>query len=319
MKNYLLSGSIAFDSILLHKGKFETRILPAEVARLNVAFGVDDHKEDFGGCGGNISYNAACLGDTPLVVGTAGRDFKPYALHLEQAGVCIDNIQSAPGYTAHAWVLTDENNNQITAFSKGVMSTLLKPLDSWFDESIALWHLAPEHIGNMSFLAKTAVEKSIPYFLDPGQCLPAFLEAQEGHEFSFRDMVTHASGLFVNEYESALMLEKMGLQLLSDLFSMSKLSFIVQTLGAKGLMLWQRNMSPIFVESCKPLKVTDPTGCGDALRAGFLHGYIRDWDLLDCAKLGSAMGSFAVECSGGQNHKVNITQAMQRTGLVKTD
>jgi adenosine kinase len=305
--NYLLSGSIAYDTILLHKGHFHARILPESLARLNVAFGIDEADTEFGGTAGNISYNASLLDDKLLLCSSVGQDFSKYKEHLELNGINTGYVTVQENNTAHAWILTDQSNNQITGFQKGAMGVLPKLPEQALE--MKLWHLAPDSAETTATLAKQAIEKKIPYFLDPGQCLPSFLEGSAEHILPFSTMIEGAVGLFVNEYESTLLQEKLGKPLTELLHQ--KMLFIVETLGATGLCLYTKTGS-IHIPVAHAEKIVDPTGCGDALRAGFLYGYSRGWGLKSCAELGSVMGSLAIESYGGQNHKPSFKDISNR-------
>lgn len=294
--NYLLSGSFAYDTILLHKGKFHARILPEEISRLNVAFGIDSVKDEFGGTAGNIAYNASLLGNSPLLCASVGdNDFKRYSKHLVANGLNPETLNHVEDQnTAHAWILTDSENNQITGFSTGAMKRRPKMPDILPE----LWHLAPDSVGNTAWLAKMAVKEDIKYYFDPGQDMPAFLESSADSIYTLSDIVKNSAGIFVNEYEYQLMEQSLKIDLKTLLTERTK--FIVQTLGSN------------HINVAKPDKIVDPTGCGDAFRAGFLYGVTNGWALLKCAQLGSTMGSFAIEESGGQNHKPTFETIMQR-------
>lgn len=304
---YLLSGSFAYDTILLHKGQFHARILPEALSRLNVAFGIDSVKDDFGGTGGNIAYNASLLKQSPVLCSSVGdNDFNRYAQHLKVHNIDPENLNRIEDEnTAHAWILTDIENNQITGFSAGAMKNKPK-LPRVLPE---LWHLAPDSVCNTAWLAKLATEKNKKYYFDPGQAMPAFLEGQANSIWSLENIIKNSSGIFANEYEYELMQESLKKdlkELLTD-----KTDFIVQTLGSKGLMLHTREES-IHIDVAKPTRIIDPTGCGDAFRAGFIYGATNGWDLKKAAQLGSTMGSFAIEESGGQNHKPTFEAIMNR-------
>ena len=305
--NYLLSGSFAYDTILLHKGKFHARILPEEISRLNVAFGIDSVKDEFGGTAGNIAYNASLLGNSPLLCASVGdNDFKRYSKHLVANGLNPETLNHVEDQnTAHAWILTDSENNQITGFSTGAMKNRPKIPDILPE----LWHLAPDSVGNTAWLAKMAVKEDIKYYFDPGQAMPAFLEGSADSIYTLSDIVKNSAGIFVNEYEYQLMEQSLKIDLKTLLTERTE--FIVQTLGSKGLTLHTQEGST-HINVAKPDKIVDPTGCGDAFRAGFLYGVTNDWSLLKCAQLGSTMGSFAIEESGGQNHKPTFEAIMQR-------
>ena len=304
---YLLSGSFAYDTILLHKGQFHARILPEALSRLNVAFGIDSVKDEFGGTGGNIAYNASLLKQSPVLCSSVGdNDFKRYAKHLINNGLNPDTLNQVEDQnTAHAWILTDVENNQITGFSTGAMKNKPK-LPTVLPD---IWHLAPDGLGNTAWLAKLATEKNKKYYFDPGQAMPAFLEGQANSIWSLENIIKNSAGIFANEYEYELMQEslKKDLKLLLN----EKTDFIVQTLGSKGLMLHTKEES-IHIDVAKPAKIVDPTGCGDAFRAGFLYGVTNGWDIKKSAQLGSTMGSFAIEESGGQNHKPTFEVIINR-------
>lgn len=294
---YLVSGSLAFDTILSHKGHFHARILPESLARLNVAFGIDAARESFGGTGANIAHNAALLGDAHALFASAGAlDFAPFREHLERSGADVSSITVHPDLPcARAYILTDSLNNQITGFHKGAMARLPRLPD---ESSAPLWHLAPDEIGTMLAMLERARALSRRQFLDPGQALPAFLELPR-EELS--GALSGASGLFVNEYESLLLEEALGLRLSEIPFSDPE-AFVCKTAGGDGSFLIRKGSSE-HVPVAAPSAVVDPTGCGDAFRAGFLHIFSRGGDPLRACQLGSVMGSFAIESDGGQNHR----------------
>jgi len=306
--NYLLSGSFAYDTILLHKGHFHTRILPESISRLNVSFGIDQSKQEFGGTAGNIAYNASLLHSSVLLCSSVGKDFERYGLHLEENNIPYNSLTHFNNlHTAHSWILTDQSNNQITGFHKGAMDyTPTIPKEAY---SLPIWHLAPDLSETTAYLAKTAIKNKIKYFLDPGQSLPSFLEGDSEHIIPFESIVFNSAGMFVNEYESQLLQDKFK-KPLKDFFQ-GNIEFIVETLGSKGLILHTRN-NEVLIPIAKTNIICDPTGCGDAFRAGFLYGYINKMDLKSCSELGAVMGSFAIECFGGQNHKPTIKEISAR-------
>lgn len=306
--NYLLSGSFAYDTILLHKGLFHTRILPESISRLNVAFGIDTSKREFGGTGGNIAYNSSLLKDNPVLCASVGGDFGAYEFHLEKCGVTTQTLtKHNENITAHSWILTDQSNNQITGFQKGAMGFTPNIPQEAYD--CTLWHLAPDAAETTAILAKTAIEKKIKYFFDPGQALPSFLEGDVEEIYPFNQIVENACGLFLNEYESQLIQEKLGKNL-SEIMN-SKHEFIIETLGSKGLLLHTQKEN-VLIPVAKVEKIIDPTGCGDSFRAGFIYGYMRKWNLKECAELGAVMASFVIEQSGGQNHSPSFETISDR-------
>jgi adenosine kinase len=313
---YLLSGSLAYDTVLLHKGRFEQRILPHALSRLNVSFGVDSVADHFGGTGGNIAYNAMLVNQgtalgtepvTPVMMGVLGAiDGARYLEYLQAQGLCTDSLVVQPdACCSHAWVLTDQNNNQITGFSSGACDLVcaLPP------EPPAVWHLAPTSAALMSRLAAQAQALGASYLFDPGQTLPALLAGEGAAYLDLSKVLEGAQGIFVNDYEAELLCCHTGRPLESWLTKPDQ--FIVQTLGAQGVRLIRPEGVTLFSAS-RPAKVEDPTGCGDALRAGFLHAYLNGWPLEECLRLGSALASLAVECSGGQSHTADAHTLTQR-------
>lgn len=310
--NYLVHGSLAWDSILIHKGEFQARILPKEIARLNVSFGVDEHREEFGGTAGNIVYNASLMGDHPMLIANLGtRDGADYERHLKDHKCDVENITWHEGSMAHAWILTDEKNNQISAFSPGVMARKVQVPES--AKELKVWHLAPESASNTKRMVMLAQEWGVPYILDPGQSLPDLMgiEKVNDHDWNFKEMVMGAEGLFLNEYETQLMESWWGASLTEIFKASSRMEWIVQTLGGKGLK-WITREGEETLKSYPVSQVIDPTGCGDSLRAGFLYGKMRGLGLKESLAWGSALASFVVESCGGQNHQVSLSQVQYR-------
>jgi adenosine kinase len=294
---YLLSGSFAYDTILLHKSKLEHSILPESLSRLNVSFDIDSVQDELGGTGGNIAYNASLLGDSPMLIGSLGSiDAEKYLKKLKESNLNINYLNIvADNRCAHAWILTDINNNQITSFNVGSMKYQCVIPSHTPD----LWHLAPENPLNTAYLAKTAVEQKKSYFFDPGQCLPLFISGMTNEIFSLKNIIKNAKGIFVNDYEWELLKNHFKLESPFDLINDEQ--FFVKTLGSKGVDFYYKNNSE-HIDVSVAEKIVDPTGCGDALRAGFLHLYTQGKSLKDCLMLGVVMGACAIEESGGQNH-----------------
>ncbi|HDR9106029.1 carbohydrate kinase family protein [Paraburkholderia sp. A2RO-4L] len=289
---YLLAGSYAYDTVLQHPQAFRQRILPDELDKLNVSFHVESVVEGFGGCAGNIAYNAALLGDAPMLVGNLGYDGERYIERIAHWGLdttTLGIVKDQP--TAHAWMLTDERANQIISFHAGAMKTrvLARPYSS-----PTLWHIAPEDPVNMVKLAGDARESGSDYLFDPGQALPALLEGAERGVIPLGDVLQGAKGIFVNEYEAELLMRRRE--------CLSGGGFVVKTRGAAGVVLYEGGRS-IALPPATARAVVDPTGCGDAFRAGFLHAYVRKQPLAACVSLGAVMGALAVGSEGGQNHR----------------
>lgn len=316
--HYLLSGSFAYDTILKHEGYLETSILPESIAKLNVSFGIDNVQDEYGGTGGNIAYNASLLQQNPLLVGSLGsKDSHEYLNKLSSYGLDGNSLTIIEGVSCpHAWILTDKNSNQITSFSSGSMKYSPKIPDN----TPEIWHLAPE---NPLTIAKLIVEASIQtqhnvdgpvpivkkVFFDPGQMLPYFLEGMTNSILPLNKILENSSALFLNEYEAQLLTNhyKTDLTALVSKYDL----LIVNTLGKDGVNIYTKN-GVEHVGVAKTNAIVDPTGCGDAFRAGFLYGYIKNMSLKYCAQVGATMGSFAIEKHGGQNHQPTIEDINNR-------
>lgn len=306
-RSTLLRGSLALDSILIHRGAFHARILPESLSRLNVSFGVDETREEFGGTAGNIAHNMALLGSRPLVSASVGSlDASLWIERLHGWGLDASALHVVEGArSARATLLTDELNNQISAFDPGAMRRIAPaPALNGFARA----HLAPDTADSMMAACSWAQAADLPYYLDPGQALPSLLEGQGSEHLPWRSAVRGCSGLFVNEYEAELLARAAGVSFEQIA---STIPFAIRTLGASGSELFadgQRSMIPV----CKPDRISDPTGCGDAFRGGFLRAQELGWSLIDSARLGSTMGSFAIETSGGQNHRPSLEAIQSR-------
>lgn len=301
----LIRGSLAVDTILLHRGAFEARILPHEISRLNVSFGIEQASDDFGGTAGNIAYGCSLLGDKPVLNACLGAlDAQPWLDRIASLGLSASAVRVVDGERGpRAYIITDSSNNQITAFQSGALRHNAPLPEGGFNFAI----LAPDAAGSMVHGAERLTQLAIPYLLDPGQALPSLLEGQGGANFPA--MLAGAQGLFVNDYEAELCAQALGKPF--DQVARSIL-FCARTLGAKGCELWIGGNDPVSIPVAKPARVEDPTGCGDAFRSGFLHGLCRRWPLELCAQLGSVMGSFAIEQSGGQNHRPSMAEIIAR-------
>lgn len=305
--SYLLSGSFAYDTILLFQGKLETHILPDSISNLNVSFLIDSTKEEFGGTGGNIAYNASLLKDKPILLGVLGEnDSHAYIKHLKINESNIEHLtiiedQKCP----HAWILTDTNNNQITSFSIGAMKYKSNVPENTPD----IWHLAPENPLTTAFLAKKAVEQSKKYFFDPGQCLPAFINGVTNSVYSLQEIINSAHGIFVNDYEWDLLAKCLNVS--SPFEFVKENQFLVKTLGSKGVELYYDN-KVVHYGVVPTEKIVDPTGCGDSFRAGFLYAYTKGKSLEEAVQLGSVMGHYVIQHSGGQRHNVSFEEIMNK-------
>ncbi|RQR65557.1 carbohydrate kinase family protein [Burkholderia sp. Bp9125] len=304
-RQYLLAGSYAYDTVLRHPHAFQQRILPHAIDKLNVSFSLDSVAEEFGGCAGNIAYNAALLWDEPMLVGNVGADGERYLKRLESWGLDNTTLGFVPDRpTAHAWLLSDARGNQLTSFHAGALKAPVRVPAAAPD----LWHIGPEDQANMVTLALAAREAGASYFFDPGQALPALLDGVAEDIAPLEHVLADATGIFVNEYETELLRGQFP-DLRTLLIRPDQ--FIVCTRGADGVEVLSHDGS-LMLPCAKADAVVDPTGCGDAFRAGFLHGYARDWSLADCAALGSVMGALAVGSVGGQNHRATRVQVYAR-------
>jgi adenosine kinase len=301
---YLLSGSYAYDTVLQHPQAFRQRILPDAIDRLNVSFDVAAVGEEFGGCAGNIAYNAALLHDYPMLVGNLGHDGARYLTRLSGLGLDTTGLRLIPVLpTAHAWMLTDAQGNQIISFHAGAMSAPVVPPYA----PPALWHIAPEDPVNMVRLALAARAGGFDYFFDPGQALPLLLEGAAEEVGSFLSVLKDAKGIFVNDYEFELLAKRYDVRQLLT----CRDHFIVRTRGQAGIELLYEGLA-CTMPVAQAEAVVDPTGCGDAFRAGFLHAYTRKRPIHACVALGAVMGALAVGSAGGQNHRASVDEVYAR-------
>lgn len=289
----LICGSLAYDNIMVFEDRFKHHILPEKIHILNVAFLVPEMRREFGGTAGNIAYNLQLLGGNPLIMATVGEDFAPYSQWLENNGLATTHVKTIAGnYTAQAFITTDLDDNQITAFHPGAMNHAdANSVKDAKDVSLAI--IAPDGREGMFQHARECHEAGIPFLFDPGQGLPMFTGEELMH---FLDMADY---LALNDYEAQLMQEKTGLNL--EMLA-SKVKALIVTLGARGSVIYaegQRHEIPCVEASA----VVDPTGCGDAYRAGLLYGIAHAWDWPVCGRLASVMGAIKIASRGGQNHK----------------
>jgi adenosine kinase len=288
----LICGSIAYDSIMVFEGRFADHILPHQVHILNVSFLVPDMRREFGGCAGNIAYNLKMLGGEPLPMATVGSDAQPYLDRLDALGISRRFIRQLDGaYTAQAFITTDMDDNQITAFHPGAMSqSHLNAVPG--DGSVRLAIVAPDGRDGMLQHAQQLADHGIPFIFDPGQGMPMF----SGEELLW--FIQRADYVAVNDYEAKLIAEKTGLTL-TELSR--KVRALIATRGAEGSEV-HVNGEVLSIPVASARKLVDPTGCGDAYRAGLMYGIANrfDWDVT--GRLAAVMGSLKIEHSGGQNH-----------------
>ena len=288
----LICGSIAYDTIMVFPGRFKDHILAEKLHILNVAFLVPDMRREFGGCAGNIAYNLDMIGGKPQIMATVGDDYQPYAQRFEKLQLSQRHIRQVAGtFTAQAFITTDLDDNQITAFHPGAMnySQQSHVADA---KDVTLGIVAPDGRDGMLQHAREFHAAGIPFIFDPGQGLPMF----NGDELL--DFVRMAEYVTVNDYEAQMLQDKTG-QPLAALASLTQA--LVVTLGAKGSMIYAGG-AQIAVPCARAEQVVDPTGCGDAYRAGLLYGLAHgmDWDLT--GRLASLLGALKIAHRGGQNH-----------------
>jgi adenosine kinase len=288
----LICGSMAFDTIMVFKDQFENHILPESIHKLSVAFYVPELRKEFGGTAGNIAYNLKLLNEDPIIMATVGNDFSNYFEWLSQNTINISHIKEIKSlYTAQAYITTDLSDNQITAFHPGAMveSHQNKIKDA---KNICLAIIAPDGKEGMMNHAAECKALNIPFIFDPGQGLPMF-NREELLKF-----IDDATYIAVNDYEATLLSEKTSLS--TEEIS-KKVEALIVTLGAKGSMIYADNKT----YKIDPIKVDDPidpTGCGDAYRAGLLYGISKKWDWQSIGRLASVMGAIKIQSQGGQNH-----------------
>ena len=294
----LICGSLAFDTIMTFEGRFADQILAEQLHILNVSFLVPSLRRDFGGCAGNIAYSLNLLGGKALPMATLGSDGGDYLERLMQQGIDTRFVRQVQDtYTAQAMIMTDMDNNQITAFHPGAMMQAHRNrVESSVAHDIRIGIVAPDGREAMLAHAREFHAAGIPFVFDPGQGLPMF----SGEEL--RHFVDLASWVTVNDYEVRMLYERTGL----DCAQLSmRVRGLVVTLGAAGCEVWEAG-SKTLVPSAPPKQVVDPTGCGDAWRGALLFGLEQGWPLARCAALGNRMGALKVASRGPQNYQLDF-------------
>ncbi len=297
----LITGSFAYDTIMVFQDKFKNHILPEQTHMLNVAFYVPEMRREFGGCCGNIAYNLKLLGGAPLPMGTVGKDFSPYRKWLEKNHLDLTYIREVPNtFTAQAFVTTDADNNQITAFHPGAMAHAHQNAvtDATAATDIDLGIVAPDGRDAMIQHAAQFSQAGIPFIFDPGQGLPMFT----GTELD--QFIQQATWVVVNDYESELLQQKTGHNLKQIA---TQVEALIVTRGAQGADIHHRDASArdvfMHIDSVPISDPKDPTGCGDAFRAGLLYGIANQLDWHTCGQLSALMGGIKIEHHGTQNHQ----------------
>jgi adenosine kinase len=298
----LICGSFAYDTIMVFQDRFKNHILPDKVHMLNVAFHVPDLRREFGGCAANIAYNLNLLGGKALPMGTVGRDFAPYAEWLDQHGIPRDHIKEINStYTAQAFITTDQDDNQITAFHPGAMDYAHEVRVSDAD-GVTIGIVSPDGRQGMIDHAEQFVEAGIPFVFDPGQAMPLFT----GDDC--RLFIEQATWVCVNDYESQLLQDRTGWSP-HDIAGM--VEALIVTRGGKGSYIYHRDKR-IDIPVAPVTAIVDPTGCGDAFRGGLLYGLMNgvDWEVT--GRIAALMGAIKIEQHGTQNHCFTLDEFRDR-------
>ncbi len=298
----LICGSMAFDTIMVFDDRFKNHLLPDKLHMLNVSFLTLQMRREFGGCAGNIAYNLKLLGDPGYVMATVGHDFGTYADWMDRHGVPRDYLRSIDTeHTGQAFITTDLDNNQITAFHPGAMGH--SHLNSVADATgVALGIVSPDGRDGMIAHAAQFAAAGIPFIFDPGQGLPMF-----GGD-DLRAFIEQATWVTVNDYEWSLMAERTGW---SEADIASRVAALVVTRGAEGSTIYTDGQR-IDIPPVVATQVVDPTGCGDAYRAGLIHGLLHGLPWETTGRIASLIGAIKIESRGTQNHSFTLQQFKDR-------
>lgn len=297
-KTALICGSYAFDSIMLFQDQFKNHILPDKVHILNVSFLVPTMRKEFGGCGGNIAYNLHLLGANSVPMATVGEDFTPYLHWMQSQQMNTTHIKTIPStYTGQAFITTDMDDNQITAFHPGAMSE--SHLNKVSDVSTAdIGIVSPDGRDGMIAHSKQFADAKIPFIFDPGQGMPMFSGAE------LITFIKQATFVAVNDYESQMLQDKTALNLTTIA---SMVDALIITKGAQGSEI-HTNGKILHIPPAKTTTPKDPTGCGDAYRAGLLYGIMNNFDWQTTGQLASLLGAIKVAHLGTQNHTFDLAK-----------
>jgi adenosine kinase len=289
----IICGSIAYDNIMVFHDRFKNHILPEQIHILNVAFLVPELRREFGGCAGNIAYNLKLLGGDPLIMATVGDDADPYLARLDDLGLPRTHVRRIPGsFTAQAFITTDLDDNQITAFHPGAMS--FSHLNQVSDaKGATLGIVAPDGRDGMLKHARDFAAAGVPFVFDPGQGLPMF----SGDDLmAFMKLAQYAC---FNDYEAKLLCDRTG-RTLDQLAG--EVTALIVTLGGDGSHIYTGGQR-LEIPCVKAEAIIDPTGCGDAYRSGLLYGISKGWDWERTGRLAALMGAIKIAHRGGQNHR----------------
>jgi adenosine kinase len=297
----LICGSFAYDTIMVYPGYFKNEILPDKVHVLNVSFLVPQLRREFGGCAGNIAYNLHLLGGHALPMGTVGKDFETYAARMDALGVTRAHVKVVPdAYTAQAYITTDLDDNQITAFHPGAMS--FAHTQDIARDGVKIGSVSPDGRDGMLLHATQFAEAGIPFLFDPGQGMPMF----NGQELT--DFIEKATYVAVNDYEAELLTDRTGLTLKQ---LAERVDALIVTRGGQGSHIFHRG-KVLEIPCAKAESLADPTGCGDAYRGGLLYGLLNGMDWETTGRIASLMGAIKIERVGPQNHRITPEQFRER-------
>jgi adenosine kinase len=298
----LICGSFAYDTIMVFPDQFKNHILPDKVHMLNVSFLVPNLRREFGGCAGNIAYNLKLLGDDPIPMGTVGSDFTSYATWMDKHDINRRHVHVKEGsYTAQAFITTDMDDNQITAFHPGAMN-LAHEISINEAKNISLAIVSPDGRDGMIQHAQQLHEAGIPFIFDPGQGLPMF----DGDDLL--NFAKQATFITLNDYEAQLFQDRTGL---SPNEIAEHVEALIITRGGEGSHIYT-NGDRLDIPSAKVDKLADPTGCGDAYRAGLLHGIMHGKDWETTGRIASLLGAIKIEQHGTQNHTFTMNEFADR-------
>ncbi len=298
LNSALICGSMAFDTIMVFHDKFKNHILPEKVHMLNVSFFVPELRREFGGCAGNIAYNLHLLGEKALPMATVGKDFASYADWMSQAGVSQEYLKVLDDdFTGQAYITTDEDDNQITAFHPGAMGrSELNQVPT--DAGISIGIVSPDGKAGMVEHAEQFVEAGIPFVFDPGQGMPMF-DADE-----LKTFIAQATWITLNDYEAAMLQETTGL---SPHEIAEQVEALIITKGAEGSLIYTQDKR-LDIPAAKAAATVDPTGCGDAYRGGLLYGLMNGLDWEVTGRIAGLMGAIKIAHAGTQNHSITLDE-----------
>lgn len=294
----LICGSLAYDTIMVFPDQFKNHILPDKVHVLNVSFLVPRMRREFGGCAGNIAYNLNLLGGKPIPMATVGQDFAPYREHFEDCGITLAQVKEIPDlFTAQAFITTDLDDNQITAFHPGAM---MRSYENHVRDvaDVGFGIVGPDGYEAMLQNSQEFAECGIPFIFDPGQAMPLF----NGQELA--QMIEEATYVTVNDYESCLLQERTGL---TERQIAERVEAYIITRGAKGSEIHSRS-GTLNIPAASAIRVVDPTGCGDAYRAGLIYGLMNEMDMATAGRIASLMGALKIEHLGPQNQRFDYEE-----------